>query len=91
MDSLSRSAYVIYIVHYIYVLWLQRSLMGINIHASLKFLIVFSGATLFSWLTAQCLQAFWWLRPVFWEAISFSGKPREFSSPPPPTKQKPPV
>lgn len=48
MDSLSRSAFVIYVVHYIYVLWLQRSLMGINIHATLKFLIVFSAATLFS-------------------------------------------
>jgi hypothetical protein len=44
MDSLSRSAFIIYIVHHIYVLWLQRALMGINIHASLKFLIVFSGA-----------------------------------------------
>jgi hypothetical protein len=37
MDSLSRSAFIIYILHYIYVLWLQRALMGINIHASLKF------------------------------------------------------
>src|SRR5262249_4223679 len=73
MDSFSRSAFIIYIVHYIYVLWLQRALMGINIHASLKFLIVFSGATLFSWLTAQCLLAFRWLRPVFWEAISGEG------------------
>jgi glucans biosynthesis protein C len=64
MDSLSRSAYVIYIVHYVYVLWLQRALMGVNVHASLKFLVVFTGATLFSWLTAQCLLAFPWLRRV---------------------------
>lgn len=91
MDSLSRSAYIIYIVHYAYVLWLQRWLMGINIHASLKFVIVFSGATLFSWLTAQCLLAFWRLRPVFWKAISFSGKRREFSSAPSPTEQEPPA
>ena len=65
MDSLSRSAFIIYIVHYIYVLWLQRALMGINIHASLKFLIVFSGATLSSWITAQCVLTFRPLRRVF--------------------------
>jgi glucans biosynthesis protein C len=55
MDSLSRSAYVIYLVHYVYVLWLQRALMSVDVHASLKFLIVLTGAVLFSWLTAQCL------------------------------------
>jgi hypothetical protein len=65
MDSLSRSAYIIYIVHYLYVLWLQRALMGGSIHASLKFLIVFTGATGLSWLTAQCLLRFPWLRQVF--------------------------
>jgi surface polysaccharide O-acyltransferase-like enzyme len=65
MDSLSRSAFIIYIVHYIYVLWLQRALMGGNIPAGLKFLIVFSGATLLSWLTAQCVLAFPRLRRVF--------------------------
>ena len=65
MDSLSRSAFIIYIVHYIYVLWLQRALMGIKIHASLKFLIVFSGATLLSWITAQCVLAFRRLQRVF--------------------------
>jgi hypothetical protein len=65
MDSLSRSAYIIYIVHYVYVLWLQRAMMGASIHASLKFLIVFTGATSLSWLTAQCLLRFPWLRRVF--------------------------
>lgn len=64
MDSLSRSAYVIYLVHYLYVLWLQRALMGANVHASLKFLVVFSGATLLSWLTAVCLLWFPTLRRV---------------------------
>jgi hypothetical protein len=64
MDSLARSAYIIYIVHYVYVVWLQRALMGVDCHASLKFLVVFTGATLFSWLTAQCLLAFTWLRKV---------------------------
>jgi len=64
MDSLARSAYIIYIVHYVYVVWLQRALMGVRCHASLKFLVVFTGETLFSWLTAQCLLRFTWLRRV---------------------------
>ena len=64
MDSISRSAFIIYIVHYIYVLWLQRAFMGVNIPASLKFLIVFSGATLASWINSQCLLAFSRLRRV---------------------------
>ena len=62
MNSLSKSAYTIYIVHYVYVLWLQRALMGVNVHASLKFVIVFTGATLFSWLIAQCFLGFRWLQ-----------------------------
>lgn len=57
MDSLSRSAFIIYIVHYVYVLWLQRAFLVVIIPASLKFLIVFSSATLLSWLTAQCVLA----------------------------------
>ena len=58
MDSLARSAYIIYIVHYVYVLWLQRALMDVGLDAIAKFFIVFAGATLLSWLTAQCLLAF---------------------------------
>jgi hypothetical protein len=61
MDSLARSAYIIYIVHYVYVLWLQRAVMGVDAHAAVIFLIVFT-ATLFSWLTDQCLLVFPWLR-----------------------------
>src|SRR5215831_4646815 len=64
MDSLARTAFIIYIVHYVYVVWLQRALMGVDCHASLQFLVVFTGATLFSWLTAQCFLAFTWLRRV---------------------------
>jgi hypothetical protein len=64
MDSVSRSAFIIYIVHYVYVLWLQRALMGVGAHAGFKFLVVFAGATLFSWLTAQGLLAIAWLRRV---------------------------
>ncbi len=64
MDSLSRAAYIIYMVHYVYVVWLQRALMGVSVHASVKFLVVFMGATLLSWLTAQGLLGVSWLRRV---------------------------
>ena len=55
MNSLSRSAYVMYLVHYVYVLWLQRLMLNRPVHASLKFLFVFLATVLLSWLTAQML------------------------------------
>jgi hypothetical protein len=61
MDSLSRSAYIVYLVYYVYVLWLQRAFMAVDIHVGLKFLIVLTGTVLFSWLTAQCLLGIPWL------------------------------
>jgi hypothetical protein len=64
MDSLSRSSYIIYLVHYVFVVWLQRAVMGVDVHASAKFLIVFAGALALSWLTAQGLLAVPWLRRV---------------------------
>jgi hypothetical protein len=42
-----------YLVHYIYVLWLQRLVLNRPIHASIKFLFVFLGTTLLSWATVQ--------------------------------------
>jgi hypothetical protein len=55
MSSLSRSAYVMYLVHYVYVLWLQRLVLNRPTHASVKFLFVFLATVLLSWLTAQML------------------------------------
>jgi acyltransferase-like protein len=52
MNSLSRSAYVMYLVHYVFVTWVQRLLLNKPIHAGIKFVIVFLAATLLSWLTA---------------------------------------
>jgi glucan biosynthesis protein C len=51
--SLSRAAYVMFLVHYVYVLWAQRAMLGVPIHAGFKFVFVFSSATVLSWLTAQ--------------------------------------
>jgi glucans biosynthesis protein C len=55
MDSISRSSYAIYIVHYLFVLWLQRLFMQTQIFAGFKFIFVFIGATILSWVTAQLL------------------------------------
>jgi surface polysaccharide O-acyltransferase-like enzyme len=53
MNSLTRSAYVMYLVHYVYVTWTQRLMLDLPIHASIKFLFVFFATVLLSWLTAQ--------------------------------------
>jgi surface polysaccharide O-acyltransferase-like enzyme len=55
MLSLSRSAYIMYLVHYVYITWTQRLLLDRPIPAALKFLFVFLATTLLSWLTAQLL------------------------------------
>ncbi len=53
MTSLSRSVYGMYLVHYIYVLWLQILLLSRPIHAGVKFGVVFVGTVALSWLTTQ--------------------------------------
>jgi glucan biosynthesis protein C len=55
MLSLCRSAYTMYLVHYVYVLWMQRLLLREPISAVSKFVVVFLSATVLSLLTAQCL------------------------------------
>jgi hypothetical protein len=55
MDSLARSAYTIYLVHYVFVLWAQFVLLDQPIPAGIKFAATFAFALLFSWTTAQAL------------------------------------
>ena len=55
MDSLTRCAYAIYLVHYVFVLWAQYALKGWPLPAGVKFLAVFISATGLSWLSAQAL------------------------------------
>lgn len=55
MDSLARSAYAIYIVHYVFVLWAQYALLGSDLPASIKFVLTFGAAVFLSWLSAQLL------------------------------------
>jgi hypothetical protein len=55
MSSLSRCAYVMYLVHYTFVLWMQRLMMHVRVLAGVKFVVVFLATVLLSWLTAQAL------------------------------------
>ncbi len=48
-NSLSENAYLIYLVHYIFVVWCQFVLLNLNIPAFLKFIITFSVSLLLSW------------------------------------------
>jgi peptidoglycan/LPS O-acetylase OafA/YrhL len=51
-DSLAENAYTIYLVHYVFVVWLQYILLGVALPAIAKGLMVFSVALLLSWTVA---------------------------------------
>jgi hypothetical protein len=55
MDSLARSAYIMYLVHYVFVTWVQYYLLRIAAPASVKFLVTFALVTALSWTAAQLL------------------------------------
>lgn len=55
LNSLARSAYVMYLVHYVFLCWLQLLLVPWPLPAVLKFSLVFLATTVLSWLTAQAL------------------------------------
>lgn len=64
MNSLTRCAYIMYLVHYTYVLWLQRLMMHVQVWAGAKFLVVFLATVLLSWLTAKALLRVPMLRAI---------------------------
>jgi glucan biosynthesis protein C len=49
LDPLSENAYALYLIHYVFVVWLQYLLLDVSIAAGIKALIVFSGTLLLSW------------------------------------------
>src|SRR5262249_25839169 len=48
-DSLSENAYAIYLVHYVFVVWLQYAVLEATLPALVKAVLVFVGALLLSW------------------------------------------
>jgi glucans biosynthesis protein C len=55
MSTLARSSYTIYLVHYVFVLWIQYLLLETPMTAGIKFSITFAGAFLLSQATAWLL------------------------------------
>jgi hypothetical protein len=49
-DSLSANAYGIYLIHYVFVIWLQYLLLGAPLFAVAKGVIVFTGTLVASWV-----------------------------------------
>ena len=49
LDSLAANAYGIYIVHYVFVTWLQYWLLGTDLSAIAKAPLVFAGTLMLSW------------------------------------------
>ena len=57
LDSLSRNAYGIYLVHYVFVVWLQYALFSVPLNAILKYAVVFAAALVLSWAASSGLGA----------------------------------
>ena len=55
-DSLSENAYGIYIVHYVFVTWLQYLLLGSPVAPGVKGLVVFACTLICSWGTAAAIR-----------------------------------
>ena len=49
LDAMRSSAYGIYLLHYIFIVWLQYAVFDLPLHAGAKFLIVFVGTLSMSW------------------------------------------
>lgn len=56
-DSLSENAYGMYLVHYVFVVWLQYAMLGVGMPAIAKAAIVFTGTVLLSWAATTALRS----------------------------------
>jgi peptidoglycan/LPS O-acetylase OafA/YrhL len=56
LDSLSANSYAIYLVHYAFVSWLQSALLPASLPAVAKFMLVFFGALVLSWVVAASVR-----------------------------------
>ncbi|NIJ53783.1 acyltransferase family protein [Dyadobacter arcticus] len=60
-DSLAANAYLIYLVHYVFVTWTQFLLLDYDLPAFLKFLITFIVALVLSWIVSSVLRKVSWI------------------------------
>jgi surface polysaccharide O-acyltransferase-like enzyme len=56
LDALQPSAYGIYLLHYIFIIWLQYAVYGFALPAGVKFAIVFAGTLALSWALTVTLR-----------------------------------
>jgi hypothetical protein len=56
LDSLARNAFGIYLLHYLFVVWLQYALLDVALFAIAKAMIVFGGALLAAWAAAAAIR-----------------------------------
>lgn len=56
LDSLSANAYGMYLVHYLFVVWLQFALLDVALPAVGKVLIVFAGTLAMSWTVSAAFR-----------------------------------
>jgi surface polysaccharide O-acyltransferase-like enzyme len=56
LDAMQPSAYGIYLLHYIFIVWLQYAVYDLPLHAGAKFAIVFIGALSISWILTMILR-----------------------------------
>src|SRR5262252_2938688 len=78
-DSLSENAYAIYLVHYVFVVWLQYALLGAALPAVVKGVLVFVSALLLSWGVAVGAGRFGSLARQF-RPVASNGEWRSASS-----------
>jgi len=58
LDSLSANAYAMYLVHYVFVVWLQYALLGSNLFAIAKVAIVLGCTLILSWASSAAFNRF---------------------------------
>jgi hypothetical protein len=56
LDALQPSAYGVYLLHYIFIIWLQYAVYDTSFHAGVKFAIVFAGTLAMSWTLTVMLR-----------------------------------
>jgi surface polysaccharide O-acyltransferase-like enzyme len=56
LDAMQPSAYGIYLLHYIFIIWLQYAVYDLPLHAGTKFAIVFVGTLAMSWAITIMLR-----------------------------------
>jgi len=57
MNKLAQHSFGMYLVHYVFVVWLQYTLLGLELFAIAKAAIVFGGSVLMAWATSNALSA----------------------------------